>query len=124
MAFGKPTRYLQLNVSKVAGGTEVWDRAVREASEEYKVRFVHLLLQSNEQLSMQGRMHNLLWDNCHSHVGMALNRMQYDNSSYNMVKLAAWVFFSAKYTGLRGFLLTWSPFTILLITVILFVTLL
>lgn len=37
MAFGKPTRYLQLEVDKVSGGAEAWDRAVREASEEYKV---------------------------------------------------------------------------------------
>lgn len=123
MAFGKPTRYLQLDISEVAGGAEVWDRAVREASEEYKVGLVHWKSQSPELLLVQGRMHNLLWDNCHSHVAMALNRMQY-GSSYNMVKLATWVFFCAKYTGVRGFLLTWSPFIILLITITLFATLL
>ena len=69
-------------------------------------------------------MHNLLCDNCHSHVGMALNIMQYDNSSYNMVELAAWVFFRAKYTGLSGFLMTWSPFIVLIITISLFAALL
>jgi hypothetical protein len=63
-------------------------------------------------------MHNLLCDNCHSHVGMALNKMQYNNSSYNMVKLAAWVFFCAKYTGFRGALITWAPFTFIIIIIL------
>lgn len=32
--------------------------------------------------------HNLCFDNCHSHVAMALNLMRYDNStSWNMVNL-------------------------------------
>ena len=44
MAFGRPTRYLQLDVSKVAGGAEAWDRGVREASDEYKVTPLSLLL--------------------------------------------------------------------------------
>lgn len=67
-------------------------------------------------------MHNLLCDNCHSHVSMALNLMRYNNSSYNMVKLAVWSFFCAKYTGVRGFLFTWSPFVVLVLTISLFAT--
>lgn len=35
MAFGWPTRYLKLDVNKVVGGVEAWDRAVRSASDEY-----------------------------------------------------------------------------------------
>lgn len=51
MAFGKPTRYLQLDVDKVSGGTESWDRAVRQASEEYKVcassiMYIHMIRES------------------------------------------------------------------------------
>jgi hypothetical protein len=43
MAFGNPTRYLPLDVSLVAGGSEAWDRAVREASDVYKVsHFCHV----------------------------------------------------------------------------------
>ena len=50
---------------------------------------------------------------------MALNRMHYADSSYSMAKLAAWSFFSAKYVGLRGFLLTWTPFLVLIATLVL-----
>ncbi|TRY95969.1 hypothetical protein DNTS_026795, partial [Danionella cerebrum] len=70
MAFGRPTKYWMLDASKVyGGGSNVWDTAVHNASEEYKQR-----------------MHNLCCDNCHSHVAMALNLMHYDNStSWNML---------------------------------------
>lgn len=40
MAFGKPTRYWQLNPLLARDETEGWDRAVHEASEEYKERIV------------------------------------------------------------------------------------
>lgn len=36
MGFGWPTSYLQLQPSKVEGGVQAYDNAVREASEEYK----------------------------------------------------------------------------------------
>lgn len=40
MAFGKPTKYWQLDPMHCRGGIESWDRAVAEASEEYKGRNV------------------------------------------------------------------------------------
>ncbi|KAK0140706.1 Transmembrane protein 222 [Merluccius polli] len=72
MGFGRPTKYWKLDVDKVCGsGPASWDKAVYDASEEYKCR-----------------PHNLCCDNCHSHVAMALNLMRYDNSSsWNMVNL-------------------------------------
>ncbi len=39
MAFGWPTRYIQLDMTSV-GGPEVWDRAIYEANAEYKGRVV------------------------------------------------------------------------------------
>ncbi|XP_011874056.1 PREDICTED: transmembrane protein 222 isoform X3 [Vollenhovia emeryi] len=72
MAFGKPTKYWQLDYTKAKGGVQGWDAGVMEASEIYKAR-----------------MHNLCCDNCHSHVATALNLMSYgDSSNWNMVKLA------------------------------------
>ncbi|XP_076812783.1 transmembrane protein 222-like isoform X2 [Clavelina lepadiformis] len=69
MAFGKPTKYWQLNPKNVAYST--WDQAVHEASEEYK-----------------HHMHNLCCDNCHSHVALALNIMQYNRATnWNMIKV-------------------------------------
>uniref|UniRef100_A0A8C2XJD5 Transmembrane protein 222a n=1 Tax=Cyclopterus lumpus TaxID=8103 RepID=A0A8C2XJD5_CYCLU len=74
MGFGRPTKYWKLDVDKVCGnGAATWDKAVHDASEEYKCR-----------------PHNLCLDNCHSHVAMALNLMHYDNStSWNMGNLCA-----------------------------------
>ncbi|XP_001639960.2 transmembrane protein 222 [Nematostella vectensis] len=108
MAFGNPTRYLRLNPAKIASPNNGWDTSVSSASEEYK-----------------HRMHNLCCDNCHSHVAMALNFMEYDkSSSWNMVTLAAKLFFFGKYVSFAGFLKTWLPFTILATATILLVVLL
>ncbi|KHN87279.1 Transmembrane protein [Toxocara canis] len=93
MAFGWPTRYLKLDVDKVVGGAEAWDRAVRSASDEYK-----------------GHVHNLICDNCHSHVALALNEMRYaQRRNYNMIYLGTLIFFKARYVGFGGFLKQWLP---------------
>ncbi len=48
MAFGLPTRYLQLDLNRVSSTSNtsnvrnIWDKAVEEASEEYKKRMVTL----------------------------------------------------------------------------------
>ena len=50
MAFGRPTRYWQLDPERIPNGTqnnnkrEVWDRAVKEASDEYKMRMVYYFI--------------------------------------------------------------------------------
>ncbi|XP_048771741.1 transmembrane protein 222-like [Ostrea edulis] len=97
MAFGRPTKYWQLDLLNVPKGKEKWDKSVAEASEEYK-----------------HRMHNLCCDNCHSHVAMALNLMNYNNkSSYNMVVLCFLMLIYGKYVSFCGFLKTWLPFLIM-----------
>ena len=46
MAFGRPTRYLQLNLNRVSTTPNsnniraIWDKAVEQASDEYKKRMV------------------------------------------------------------------------------------
>jgi hypothetical protein len=44
MAFGRPTRFWQLDPEHIPSGNQnkrdVWDRAVKEASDEYKMRMV------------------------------------------------------------------------------------
>lgn len=102
MAFGRPTKYWQLQPSLARGGVAGWDQAVTEASEIYK-----------------GRMHNLCCDNCHSHVATALNLMQYDDSRrWNMVKLALTMPFYSRYVSLWGFVKTWFPFVLIVILII------
>ena len=54
MAFGRPTRYLQLDVDRVptnGNKREAWDRGVTEASEEYKMRMVRGQKKKNLNLS-------------------------------------------------------------------------
>ena len=44
MGFGRPTRYWRLDVDKVPfvqNKRELWDRSVKEASDEYKKRMVY-----------------------------------------------------------------------------------
>jgi len=96
MAFGEPTRYLKLQPQNAENGASGWDSGVREASDIYTKR-----------------MHNLCCDNCHSHVATALERMDYKKSSWNMVKLAGWMFVCGKYVNLWGFVKTWLPFVIM-----------
>lgn len=49
MAFGLPTRYLQLDLNRVSSTQNsnnvraIWDRAVEQASDEYKKRMVNNL---------------------------------------------------------------------------------
>ncbi|XP_034021850.1 transmembrane protein 222-like [Thalassophryne amazonica] len=96
--FGRPTKYWKLDVDKVCGNSvATWDKAVHDASEEYKCR-----------------PHNLCFDNCHSHVAIALNLMRYDNStSWNMMNLCVLVVIHSENVSWAGFLKTWLPFFML-----------
>lgn len=96
MAFGRPTKYWEMDPSSCKGGVLGWDTAVTEASEIYK-----------------GRIHNLFCDNCHSHVATALNIMQCNSSKWNMVKLAFLILIHGKYVSFCGFLKSWLPFFII-----------
>ncbi|XP_023025596.1 transmembrane protein 222-like [Leptinotarsa decemlineata] len=103
MAFGRPTKYWQLEPTLARGSISGWDAAVTEASEIYK-----------------GRMHNLICDNCHSHVATALNLMKYNGSSnWNMVKLAFSMIVYGKFVSFLAFVKTWLPFTILMLLILL-----
>lgn len=51
-----------------------------------------------DKLCFDVLQHNLCFDNCHSHVAMALNLMRYDNStSWNMVNLCVRSFIYGKH---------------------------
>ena len=105
MAFGRPTRYLQVDLQRIptAGQTNhvraIWDKGVEQASDEYKNRMVSREENGVRRPSLvPGSKHNLFCDNCHSHVALALNTMNYDRrSSYNMVTLCFWMFFRGKF---------------------------
>ena len=105
MAFGWPTKYWQLDYTKAKGRAQGWDSAVHEASEIYKGRmvtiFIILYCYFLEYFIIHVIFqHNLLCDNCHSHVARALNLMSYNNSTnWNMIKLAFSMFIFGKYLG-------------------------
>merc|ERR1712061_1180 len=107
MAFGRPTRYLQLDPRQVKGDS--WDSSVQRATGEYSKR-----------------MHNFVLDNCHSMVARALNYMQYQGvkgrdagrgGGYNMFWIGAWVFFRGRHSGTMGIVKTWLPF-FLIVTIL------
>ncbi|TMS33211.1 hypothetical protein L596_000975 [Steinernema carpocapsae] len=101
MGFGWPTMYWQLTPNKVIGGPEVFDRAIGDASNEYKNHY-----------------HNLFCDNCHSHVAYALNRMAYNGrTNYNMFNLCFYIMYHGKYVGIGGIIKQWLPMCILLIVI-------
>lgn len=102
MGFDWPTMYWQLSIDLVEGGTEAYDKAIREASDEYKTR-----------------MHNLCCDNCHSHVALALNLMRYGGrEDWNMGKLACLILVHGKFTGVGGFLKQWGFFILICIALV------
>eukprot|EP00730_Choanoeca_flexa_P018779 TRINITY_DN9150_c0_g2_i1.p1 TRINITY_DN9150_c0_g2~~TRINITY_DN9150_c0_g2_i1.p1 ORF type:complete len:203 (+),score=15.10 TRINITY_DN9150_c0_g2_i1:122-730(+) len=97
MAFGRPTKYLQLDPAKVTSSDYSWDRAVAAGSQEY-----------------MKRMHNLCFDNCHSHVARCLNHMRYnDSSSWNMIKIGVYMTLYSRYVSVSAILKTWLPFVII-----------
>mmetsp|Transcript_25934 Transcript_25934/g.57408 ORF Transcript_25934/g.57408 Transcript_25934/m.57408 type:complete len:180 (+) Transcript_25934:148-687(+) len=96
LAFGRTARYIQCSPGECTAAE--WDRGLKEGCEIYK-----------------GRMHNLLWDNCHSHVAQCLNIMKYKrSSSFNMVIIAIWMFFSGRFVDAGAVVRAYAPFLTLL----------
>lgn len=108
MSFGRTTRYIQcFRAADAAQSQKVqaWDEAVRSASAEYS-----------------GRMHNLVWDNCHSHVGFALDMIKFRGfGRWNMVFLAVWMFFAGTFVSFGRFLQSVMPSVVLYAVVCLLV---
>lgn len=102
MAFGNPTRYLQLDPNLVRATS--WDEAVQEGNEIYSKR-----------------MHNLFCDNCHSHVAQCLNLMEYAGSrSYGMLYVGVWIFFFGRFTSMWAVIKTYLPFALLVCLIMYF----
>jgi hypothetical protein len=60
-------------------------------------------------------------NNCHDHVAMVLNRLQYkDRSHWNTVSLILLMAMRAKFVSFKRFLLTWAPFVVIATAVIAF----
>ena len=67
-------------------------------------------------------MHNICCDNCHSHVACALNRMGAKANGverWDMVKLAALVFFKGRFLSWGAVLYQFGPFAAIVLIVVL-----
>ncbi len=147
MAFGRPTRYLQLNPKRLIDA-EAWDASLKHADAVYCKRMHNLwcvpafaaamsicitlsVAKSGASCSAVASVRYSVsrvrrpspslplssspsCDNCHSHVACALNHLRYNSSEgWNMVKLAAWVFFAGTHVSFGRAVSTWLPFLII-----------
>mmetsp|Transcript_103254 Transcript_103254/g.274604 ORF Transcript_103254/g.274604 Transcript_103254/m.274604 type:complete len:187 (-) Transcript_103254:357-917(-) len=63
----------------------------------------------------QHRRHNIVLDNCHSHVAVTLGKAEYKGMPrWNMLMLGAWLFFYGKYVDGCAVVKHWLPFFIVL----------
>ena len=96
MAFGAPTRYLQLDPDLCSELD--WDSAVGEGCAVYSQR-----------------MHNICFDNCHSHVARCLNAMGYRRfRGFNMFYIGAMMFCSP-FVSVSAFVKTYTPFIVFIL---------
>jgi len=112
MGFGNVTRYFEvksqhLKLKTQSEAVKIWDSAINEASAEY-----------DEML------HDLLCNNCHSHVSRALNEVEFFGfTSWNTFLLIFFMFFNGKFVSFARFVQTYIGFVLLLaicLTVLLF----
>lgn len=99
--FGRPTKYLRLDASKVQGLD--WDEAIRVSADKYR-----------------RETHNIITNNCHGHVADTLNEMKYNGrDNYTQFDVFLMMTFRSRYVSLTGFLKQWGVFLVLLIVVVL-----
>lgn len=98
--FGRPTKFLKLEPSKAQARD--WNDAIQVSANKFC-----------------GQQHNIIFNNCHSHVADTLNEMKYNGKdNYNQFDVFLMMTLHSKYVGLRGFLLQWGVFLFLLMIVI------
>ena len=109
MAFGRPTRYLQLDPSQIKAALEGGSKG----SEETMQMWDNSVKTSNCHYSR--KMHNICCQNCHHHTARSLSNMKYRGiSKWSQITLAFWIFFRAPFTSVWGFLYTFGPFAVIL----------
>jgi hypothetical protein len=95
-AFGKVTKYVQLNLNEIEKIN--WDKAIDKGDERYNME-----------------THNLFCNNCHSHCAYVLNVVNYKKkSNYNMVSIWWMVTLKSKYVNFMAFVKTYIGFFIFL----------
>jgi len=115
--FGRVTKYIRVdlhdfaNLRRFSGdesseeAIKAWDDAIEKASSDY------------DKMS-----HNLILNNCHAHVGTALNTLKYKGITYwNTLLLIMLMSYKGKFVSVGGFLKTYIGFFVLLCLAVIFV---
>ena len=96
-AFGKPTKYLQLDLNEQE--KYEYDRAIERGDNKYNME-----------------EHNLCINNCHSHVAYVLNQIKYKGrSNYTMFDIWWMLIYKGKYISFISFIKTYIGFFILIL---------
>lgn len=99
--FGRPTKYLKLDSSKVQACE--WDEAIRVSADRFKER-----------------QHNIIMNNCHDHVADTLNELKYNGrNDYSQFDVFLMMTLKSSYVNTRGFLTQWGPLMFVVFLVIL-----
>ena len=102
-AFGKPTKYIKLNLTEQERYN--WDRAIEKGDNKYNME-----------------EHNIFINNCHSHVAYVLNQLNYKGkNNYNMVSIWWMLIAKGKYVSFCGFFKTYIGFLIIILIILIVV---
>lgn len=101
LSFGNPMKYVKFKPC------QNWDLGIEEANNKYV----------DEE-------HDLISNNCHSHVAYALNKMKYDNKqNYNMIKIWWYCLIYSRYVSWSDIIKNYIGLIIIAIAVTLIITL-
>lgn len=92
------------NIKKVPGltPTQVFDAAVADAARIYGKR-----------------MHNLISDNCHSHVALALNQLQYNGKKeWNQFSVFTSIWCHGSWLTKKDCFIVFAPFILFLVAIL------
>ena len=100
MTFGRPTKYLTLAPGHITA--DDWDAAIEASACRFRER-----------------THNLILNNCHSHVADTLNEMRYKGrDNYTQVDVFLMMTLRSRYVGVCGFLKQWGAFMVIAIVAV------
>jgi len=103
MGFGTATKYISVkfqdiqNMGSYSDPINAWDQAIEISSREY------------DQMN-----HNLILNNCHSHVARCLNRISYKGfTNWNTLFLIIYMAIYGEYVSVKRFLMTYAGFFVI-----------
>jgi len=106
--FGSVTKFYCVSPSQVkhfgvqTNAIDAWDDAIEKSSEKYC-----------------DMMHNLITNSCHSHVAMALNRVEFNGfKHWNTLFLILFISYHGRFVSIPRFIKTYLAFTVIIFFVL------